>query len=254
MHIKSRLESMGHELVLWQPPYTGSEWFEVFLTALFVDGGSRLVELLEHDEVERSMRIGLKIYKSWRITRQINWLLTKLFGHPDDLLYMRAINSVRDVPTLVSHMHALEEFRYKIYDSWLEAKLDAVICPSFGMAAPIPARTNRRFSGMLSYLNLFNVTNMPAGCVPSGIRVTEADLAPLRAALDPEYREKNAGVTPYPIHTPWQKAAAELQVDTLGLPVGVQVAAAPWRDEMCLHVMQVVEQAARGSTEQVAAK
>lgn len=65
------------QLIPWQPPYPGSVCFEMFLTALFVDGGSRLVELLDHDEVNESMFLGLKIYKSWRLTRWIKWFLAK---------------------------------------------------------------------------------------------------------------------------------------------------------------------------------
>ncbi|TPP64489.1 hypothetical protein FGIG_00611 [Fasciola gigantica] len=250
LHIKSRLEAMGHKLIPWQPPCPGSECFEMFLTALFVDGGARLVEMLQYDEVEQSMFLGLKIFKSWRLTRRIKWILAKLFSHPDNLIYMRAVNYVTDVPTLTQHVNSLEEFRYRWYDNWRESNLDAVLCPAFGMAAPVPVRTTRSFAGMLTYLHLFNITNMPAGSVPSGICVTEADLAPLRASLGQKDGNKPVklapGVTPYPIDRPWQKAAAELQVDTLGMPVGVQVAAAPWHDEMCLHVMREVERAARG--------
>lgn len=135
-------------------------------------------------------------------------------SHPDNLIYMRAINRVTDVPSLAHHMNALEQFRYRWYDSWRESQLDAIICPAFGMAAPIPVRTTRQFSGMLTYLNLFNITNMPAGTLPSGICVTKGDLDPLRASLglmDGDHPVQLApGVSKYPIDKPWQKTAAEV--------------------------------------------
>ncbi|KAF6777884.1 hypothetical protein AHF37_02474 [Paragonimus kellicotti] len=229
LHVKEKLEALGHKLIPWRPPYLGQEWLTMFLTALVVDGGLPLLNVLKYDVVEPTLATGLRLYKCSWLRRYLMMLYVKLLGNPEDLPFLRACCTVYDIPSLMQHTVHLKMFRQCIYDHWNEAQLDAVICPAFGMAAPIPVTTNRKFTGMLSYQNLFNITNMPAGCLPSGIHVSEQDLTNMRAAVNQR--------------SVWHQAAHDLQLDTLGFSVSVQVAAAPWRDELCLHVMREVEKA-----------
>ena len=64
---------------------------------------------------------------------------------------------------------------------------------------------------------------MPAGTVPvTTVRATEE-----------VYRSKDRDSI--------QAAAVKACVGTAGLPVGVQVVAAPWHDELCLRAMRELE-------------
>ena len=45
----------------------------------------------------------------------------------------------------------------------------------------------------------------------------------------------------YPRADPWDKRVVAAAAGAVGIPVGVQVAALPWDDEMCLRVMKEVE-------------
>ncbi|GAA38425.2 fatty-acid amide hydrolase 1 [Clonorchis sinensis] len=232
--VKDKLAALGHELVPWQPPVTGTEWLKMFLTTLVTDGGMPLLQALRYDVVQPPLNQSLKIYKSWWITRYFQQFIARLLGRHTELQLMQACCAVHDIPSLMQHLEDLKAFRQRIYDHWNQERIDAVICPAFGMAAPILAKSNRKFTEMLTYLNLFNVTNMPAGCLPSGISVDENDIEALKNSAPPN----GTG-------SPWSKDVIELQADTLGFRVSVQVAAAPWRDELCLHVMKEVEKAVR---------
>lgn len=68
---------------------------------------------------------------------------------------------------------------------------------------------------------------MPAGVVPCTlVREDECNY------------EDDGGV-----NDSWSKGTRECMVGAEGLPVGVQVAALPFRDELCLGIMRELEQA-----------
>ncbi|CAH8490320.1 unnamed protein product [Dicrocoelium dendriticum] len=234
MHVKAKLEARGHELVPWQPPFKGCQWLSLFVTGVYADGMQPLLRALHYDAIDEAIAGTVKLMRAWRITRYWKYLLTRFFGSPDDLVVLRALSAVHDIPSMLQHTQEVEAFRRQIYSHWREARLDALICPAFGLAAPPPLKPKHRFTGMLSYLNLFNLANMPAGCLPSGISVCEDDLAALKPSVD-------GSSTRYQ----WNSLVLELQRDIHGFPVSIQVAAAPWRDEICLHVMREVEDAVK---------
>ncbi|CAH8869383.1 unnamed protein product [Trichobilharzia szidati] len=238
LHVKSKLESLGHTLIPWEIPYSGREWLCLFLTCMTADGGLPLANNLKYDIIEPNLKRSLSIFHTSWLKRSLMSAYCNTIGNPEDTYFINACSTVYNIPTLTDHLKKLKEFRERIYSSWYNAKLDAVICPAFGMAAPVPINTKSSFTGMLSYLNLFNLVSMPAGCMPSGIQVSDDDLEPLRMSKS---NKTTPGFSPYPSDTTWHRTVVDLQLDSFGFPVSVQVASAPWRDEMCLHVMSEIE-------------
>jgi fatty acid amide hydrolase len=105
--------------------------------------------------------------------------------------------------------------------AWNNAGLDAVVCPPHATPA-LPHGLSRDFSlgGALSMR--FNLLDFPAGVVPvTRVRPEEQ----LRAA--PRGR--------------FEKVAAVVDAGSAGLPVGVQIVARPFREDVCLRVMGAVE-------------
>ena len=109
--------------------------------------------------------------------------------------------------------------------AWSRAGLDAVICPPHATPA-LPHGLSRDFSlgGALSMR--FNLLNFPAGVVPVTRVRPEEQLRPA-----PRGR--------------FEKVAAVVDADSAGLPVGVQVVARPFREDVCLRVMGAVETGVR---------
>ncbi len=105
---------------------------------------------------------------------------------------------------------------------------DAILCPPHAL----PALTHGSayfLTGAASYAMLFNLLGLPAGVVPvTWVRADEA-------------RPRGRGVDAV------ARAARAVERGSTGLPVGVQVAARPWREDVVLALMAALEAALSGA-------
>ncbi|HJZ87248.1 MAG TPA: amidase family protein, partial [Polyangia bacterium] len=103
------------------------------------------------------------------------------------------------------------------------ARLDAVVCPPL----PLPALrhgTSLELGAVHTYTLVYNVTGMPAGVVAAArVRVNEESDRP-------------------PSQDGAERAARSVESGSAGLPVGVQVAARHWREDIVLAVMAALDQ------------
>lgn len=81
----------------------------------------------------------------------------------------------------------------------------------------------------VSYTALFNLLDYAAGVV----RVTEVS------------EDDDRALEEYPVSDPWYKIVKDATKGSVGLPVGVQCVAPPFREEVCLRVMREIETAVR---------
>ena len=102
-------------------------------------------------------------------------------------------------------------------------KLDAIVCPPHTVPAMLHGAT-RLLYDTPSYLMRFNVLGMPAGAV-AATRVRSGEETDRPRTLDVVDRE-----------------ARKTEDGSAGLPVGVQVAARHWREDVVLAVMAALEQ------------
>lgn len=119
------------------------------------------------------------------------------------------------------------QLRRSELDAWNEANVDAVICPPHVLPA-MQLGTSGDLTLTLSYMFRYVMLNFPAGVVPM-----------TRVA---------------PSETSWQgpppfdgiaKRCAEVVLGSAGLPVGVQVVARPYREDVTLAVMAAIEAGAK---------
>jgi fatty acid amide hydrolase len=108
------------------------------------------------------------------------------------------------------------------FNAWRAARLDAVICPPY----PLPAIRHggaEHLTLVASYSYWANVLGVPAGVVPvTRVRTgEETDRTVGRDIVD--------------------RAAQAVELGSAGLPIGVQVAALPWREDVVLAVMSALE-------------
>lgn len=146
----------------------------------------------------------------------------KGFGHPMQK-YNGSSKGYTDLMARRDRIRAL--FYYKMS----KAGLDVLLCPT----VPFPAvhvEEARYVQRANQQCRMFNFLDMPAGHVTTTL-VSEADL------LQPY----DTGA----VDTEMARAAkrAFLEEGSLGLPMGVQVATLPWREEICLRAMCEVEEA-----------
>lgn len=107
-------------------------------------------------------------------------------------------------------------------------RIDAIVCPPYPLPA-VPHGASARLGPANGHTLLFNLLGMPAGVVPvTRVRAgEESRRVPGRDAME--------------------RVAREIEEGSAGLPVGVQVAARPWREDVVLAVMKAIEDAAGGT-------
>ncbi|MFL6648450.1 MAG: amidase family protein, partial [Sulfurifustaceae bacterium] len=115
------------------------------------------------------------------------------------------------------------EYQSRFYAALDADRLDAIICPPHAL----PALTHGGsyfLSSAASYAMLYNLLGMPAGVV-AATRV--------RAGEESD-RAKSRDIV--------ERAARRVESGSAGLPVGVQVIARHWREDVVLAVMQALEE------------
>ncbi len=101
-------------------------------------------------------------------------------------------------------------------------KLDALLAPPFGLPA-LPHGTDVYIAPAMSYAALFNLLGYPAGVVPT-THIGRGEESDRRLGVDAV-----------------ELMARRIEHGSAGLPVGVQVAARPFREDVALAVMAVLE-------------
>lgn len=101
-------------------------------------------------------------------------------------------------------------------------RFDAIICPPFMLPA-LTHGASELLNAIGSYPNLYNLLGMPAGVVPiTRVRPgEESDRAPSGDLI--------------------VKAARKVEEGSADLPIGIQVAARHWREDIVLAVMGELE-------------
>jgi fatty acid amide hydrolase len=112
---------------------------------------------------------------------------------------------------------ARNAYRVEFVEALDEHDLHAILCPPDGL----PALTHGAGDGLgdaQSYAALFNLLGLPAGVVPA---------TSVRPGEESDRAE--------------DEGARHVELNSTGLPVGVQVVARPWREEVVLALMAVLE-------------
>lgn len=119
----------------------------------------------------------------------------------------------------------LRQLALRFHESWREAGIDALLCPIHALPA-LRHGTSADLGPAACYSMLFNALELPAGSVPV-TRVLQGEETQRPASADRIDR----------LATACERGSA-------GLPIGVQVVAEPWREDIVLAVMQAIEAAA----------
>ena len=203
----------------WRPPDLGDAQ-ALFYGLLSADGfaGARRVlgssprdprvKLLEDAATKpRALVNVLLAVTGRRRTREV----VRGFGHIDTDTYWRRVE-------------ALADYRARVLAAMGE--IDLVLSP----ASPLPALrhgASAEVGTMGVYASIYNTLGWPAGIVPlTKVRPDE---------------ESDRAVS----KDPCEVAARETERASVGLPIGVQLAARPWQDHVVLAAMSALERKAR---------
>ncbi|CAD6198468.1 unnamed protein product [Caenorhabditis auriculariae] len=118
----------------------------------------------------------------------------------------------------------IEEYRHDFVRAMRRQNLDAIVCPAFGSIAPHVGKANDMISATC-YTSLYNLIDFPAGVVQV-TRVSKKDESEVREMPDVDK---------------WAKMTRDECNNSVGLPISVQIAAPPFREELCLRLLRDVE-------------
>ncbi|MFH4980720.1 hypothetical protein AB6A40_007429 [Gnathostoma spinigerum] len=223
LEAKVALEKCGHSLIEFRPSDV-IQAFQNFSAAITVDGGEYLRRKLSKDLGgcdERSLTVWILRLPVWA-KRIVAFLIEPIY--PRIAIQLRAIPST--ISELRSVYEQIENYRHKFVQKMHDEHIDAILCPIQVIPAPthdVPAK----LSAAGSYCSLFNILDFAAGTV-NVTRVSEQD----ERHLNEEY----------PTSDPWYILAKKAAMDSVGLPVGVQVAAPPFKEETVLRVLKDIEE------------
>jgi fatty acid amide hydrolase len=218
------LAAAGVDVVEFQPPDV-VEAMRLYFSLLSADGSRDARRLLtgsrKDPRIARLMRLA-------RLPSPVRSMVSSVLGavghrHTSRLLRNTGAQSAAGYWKLC---HERTAYAQHFWTAAQAQRIDAFLMPPFG----VPAFRHGYSIEMLaagSYAFLMNLLDAPAGVLPM-TRVADGEAHASRNPRD--YIERYA---------------AQNQSGSQGLPVGVQVAAWPWREDIVLRLMHLLE-AARG--------
>ncbi|GMS92189.1 hypothetical protein PENTCL1PPCAC_14364, partial [Pristionchus entomophagus] len=218
---KAVLQAKGHTLIPYAPPNM-PEMYRLFVRSVCVDGGAYLINLMDNDIVPPK-------FLETILPMRIPILIQRAAGHVAGLLGYDRIQKLcqsmaRTTSELRESYAAIEAYRHTVVQEMQKAGIDLLLCPAAVMPAP-PHEGPLDLSSGVSYTALFNMIDFGAGVCRAGTWSEEDE----RKLAD------------YPTTDLWYTMTKNFSKDSVGLPLGVQVAAPPYMEEAVLRVLSDIE-------------
>jgi fatty acid amide hydrolase len=215
------LKDAGATVQQFEPPMAEEILF-TYIAALSADGAKTLSAQLPIDDADMALTLLLKMVRMPRKARKAAGVGLTALGERVAGRMLESIGekSVEDLWALTSRAR---QIRMEIFDHWNHFDFDLVICPPHATPA-LPHGSSRDFTIGGSYAFRYNFLDFPAGVVP---------VTTVRAEETGRYNQRQKH----------DRIAAEVDAQSQGLPVGVQVVARPNREGLILDAMEFLEDA-----------
>ncbi len=215
------LRGRGVEVVEWVPPEVG-EAIRLYYGILSADGGAWARRLL--GDTPRDHRVAglIRLVSLPGPARGALARVAEAMGQRRLADLARSVGG-RSADAAWGLADAARRYRARFVAALDDAGLEAVLCPPNALPAFTHGASHDLLAASLSYSALYNFLGMPAGVVSiSRVRPgEESDRPPGRDLAD--------------------RAARHVETGSTGLPVGVQVVARHWREDVALALMAALE-------------
>ncbi|CAL2041052.1 unnamed protein product [Caenorhabditis brenneri] len=226
LEAKKHLEAAGHTVVPFYPPRL-TEVIQLYFRAVCLDGGQYVLNKLLKDIIEPTinMQVTLWMIPTW-VQRALSYPISLVFPRMGVLMS----SLTRDTFELREAYADIEAYREEYVGLMMKDNLDVILCPASIMPAPQHDIPSKVLCGV-SYTCLYNLLDFGAGVVPV-TKVSKADEEKL--------------INEYPETDKWYQITKKATIGAIGMPIGVQVAAPPFREEAVLRAMREIEIAIHG--------
>ncbi len=216
------LRERGAEVEAFHPPDV-EQAARIYFGLFYADALAAMKRCLGRGKRDwRVQRILLFTAVPTALRPVLAWLFDGL-GHDYEAQILRFVSRRRLSASDQAHLVEEEsEYRDRFLKALDAGRFDALVCPPNGLPAPTHGSFNAAVAS--SYTYLFNLLGLPAGVV-AATRVRPGEESDRAASKDPVLRTARA-----------------VEQGSAGLPVGVQVVARPWREDVALAIMAALEE------------
>ncbi|MFP6670496.1 MAG: amidase family protein [Pirellulaceae bacterium] len=222
------LAAQGAELCPWVPPDI-PEALDIYYQLLGADGGMDVARLLKNSQVHPHLK---RLVQGARLSRPMRWMVSTLMNCLGQKTMARVVQQTRrsSVIDYWGNTRWLVAYRRRLLKIFREQGFQAAICPPHALPA-MPHGAPIDLLPAASYSFLPNLLGWPAGVVAAS-RVRDGE---------DQQRE--------PSRDRVIQRARETEAESVGLPVGVQVLAPAWREDVVLAVMGRLEASFRATAD-----
>lgn len=214
------LRAEGAAIETFRPPRV-ADAIRIFYGLLGGDGGAAVKRMLGTDPTTRQIKGLLQVVDMPNAVRPAVVAALEAAGQPRLAFLMRNLRpfSADQYWRLVEERN---KYQREFHDALDAGGFDAVLCPPHALPA-LTHGASYYLGPAASYSMLYNLLGFPAGVV-SVTRVREGEESDRPLSKDTV-----------------DKTAREVELGSAALPLGVQVAARQWREDIVLAVMAAIE-------------
>ena len=225
------LQQQGLEVVELGPAQVqqhlrAGEAFDLYCSLVAADGGADGRRLAQGSRLDWRVRRLLRIAS---LSQPLRAVLVAGLRQAGQTWMARLVHAVR--PRSADGYWQLVDQKQRLVRqvlAWLyRERIEGLVCPPYALPAP-PHVVAYDLLPAASYCLLINLLGLPSGSLAL-TRVQPGEDRPLASSRDQVLQQASAG-----------------QSGSVGLPVGVQVSALPWREDIVLALLRRLEEAASG--------
>lgn len=214
------LRAAGAEVEHWTPPDV-SQAVRLYFSILTADGAMSIRRALGPDKAMPQIRGILQSAGMQRPMRNLLATILQIFGQKRLSSVLRVIGA-RSTEYYWKLIEERNLYTKRFFQALDAGRFDAILCPPTSLPAVLHGSTANLLD-FDSYARLYNLLGMPAGVVAAG-RVRMGEESDRQSSKDKV-----------------EQTALLMEKGSVGLPVGVQVVARHWREDIVLAVMGVLE-------------
>ncbi|MCC9609616.1 amidase [Blastopirellula sp. JC732] len=214
------LKESGAQLIELRPPNI-SKALQHYFAIISADGGADFRNLLTGSKKDAEVARIVRLAQTPRWIRPLMAALLRMRGERK-LADLFVAAGPRSATSLWQATAGAIDFVDEVQHTWDDERIDAVITPPHALPAFLHGMAVELIPSA-SYSLLFNLLGVPCGTVACS-RVGEDELSDRTVLSDPV-----------------ERSAQQVELASAGMPVGLQVAGRPWREDQVLAIMGKIE-------------